>query len=81
MRQQQEAGAIFWLGTQTVKATAGTFVFVPRDVLHAFENMGNLPGQVLGIMSPGGYEKFFEEVAQLPPGPPDMAKFRAIFEK
>src|SRR3989454_9764067 len=53
----------FQLGTQTVQAPAGTFVFVPRDVPHAFENRGNQPGRVLGIMTPGGYEKFFEEVA------------------
>ncbi len=71
----------FQLGTQTVKVPAGTFVFVPRDTPHAFENIGNEPGRVLGIMTPGGYEKFFEELAQLPPGPPDMAKFQAIFEK
>jgi hypothetical protein len=32
-------------------------------------------------MTPGGYEKFFEELAQLPPGPPDMARFEVIFEK
>ncbi len=33
------------------------------------------------VLPPGGYERFFEELAQLPPGPPDMAKFQAIFEK
>jgi len=76
-----EGEFIFRLGTQTVKATAGTFVFVPREMPHAFENVGNQPGRVLGIMTPGGYERFFEELAQLPPGPPDMAKFQAIFEK
>ena len=62
-------------------ATAGTFVFVPRNVPHAFENSGNQPGRILGIMTPGGYEQFFEELAQLPPGPPDPGKFREIFEK
>ena len=71
----------FQLGTQTVKATAGTFVFVPRDVPHAFENVGNQPGRIVGIMTPGGYEKFFEELAQLPPGPPDRTQFQEIFEK
>jgi quercetin dioxygenase-like cupin family protein len=76
-----EGEFIFQLGTQTVKATAGTFVFVPRELPHAFENIGNQPGRVLGIMTPGGYERFFEELAQLPPGPPDMAKFQRIFEK
>ena len=76
-----EGEFLFQLSTQTVKATAGTFVFVPRDMPHAFENVGNQPGRVLGIMTPGGYERSFEELAQLPPGPPDMAKFQATFEK
>jgi quercetin dioxygenase-like cupin family protein len=76
-----EGEFVFQLGTQTVKAPAGTFVFVPCDVPHAFENVGNQPGRILGIMTPGGYEKFFEELAQLPPGPPDEAKFQEIFEK
>jgi hypothetical protein len=60
---------------------AGTFVFVPRNVPHAFENVGNQPGRILGIMTPGGYEKFFEELAQLPLGPPDQATFQEIFKK
>ena len=72
---------LFHLGTQTVKATTGTFVFVPRDVAHAFENIGTQPGRILGMMTPGGYEQFFEELAHLPPGPPDPAKFQEIFEK
>jgi mannose-6-phosphate isomerase-like protein (cupin superfamily) len=86
-RQHEEAFYIlegeffFHLGTQTVIATVGTFVFVPRGVPHAFENVGTLPGRVLGMLTPGGYEQFFEELAQLPPGSPDPAKFQEIFEK
>jgi len=76
-----EGEFVFQLGTQTVKATAGTFVFVPRDVPHAFENVGNQPGRILGIMTPGGYEKFFEELAQLTPFPPDRVKLQELFEK
>jgi mannose-6-phosphate isomerase-like protein (cupin superfamily) len=76
-----EGEFLFQMGTSQVKATAGTFVFVPRDVPHTFENIGTQPGKILGIMTPGGYEKFFEELAQLPPGPPDPAKFQEIFEK
>ena len=72
---------LFHLGTQTVRATAGTFVFVPRDVPHAFENVGKGQGRILGILTPGGYEQFFEELAHLPPGPPDPAQFQEIFEK
>ncbi len=76
-----EGEFLFQMGTQSVKATAGTFVFVPRDIPHSFENIGTRPGKILGIMTPGGYEKFFEELAQLPPGPPDPAKFQEIFQK
>jgi mannose-6-phosphate isomerase-like protein (cupin superfamily) len=76
-----EGEFLFQMGDQSVKATAGTFVFVPRDVPHAFENVGNQAGKILGIMTPGGYEKFFEELAQLPPGPPDPEKFQEIFQK
>jgi quercetin dioxygenase-like cupin family protein len=76
-----EGEFLFQLGTQSVKATAGTFVFVPRDVPHAFENVGNQSGRIVGIMTPGGYEKFFEELAQLAPFPPDRTKFQEIFEK
>src|SRR2546421_8105252 len=49
-----EGEFLFQLGTQSVKATAGTFVFVPRDVPHAFENVGNQSGRIVGIMTPGG---------------------------
>ena len=76
-----EGEFLFHLGPQAVMATAGTFVFVPRDVPHAFENVGTRPGRLLGIMTPGGYEQFFEELSQLPPGPPDPARFQEIFEK
>ena len=62
-------------------AIAGIRVFVPRDVPHGFENVGAQPGRILGIMSPGGYERLFEELARLPAGPLDPAKFQGIFEK
>ena len=71
----------FRLGEQTVTATAGTRVFVPRDLAHGFENTGSEPGRILGVMTPAGYEQFFEELARLPPGPPDPARFREIFDR
>jgi hypothetical protein len=32
-------------------------------------------------MTPAGYEQFFEELSQLPPGPPDPDRFQQIFEE
>jgi mannose-6-phosphate isomerase-like protein (cupin superfamily) len=76
-----ESDFVFQIGSDSVAAPAGTFVFVPRDVAHGFENVGAAPGRVLGIMTPAGFERFFEELAELPPGPPDPARLHEIFGK
>ena len=44
-------------------AGAGSFVFLPRGVLHGFKNVGAQPAIMLLRPSPG-VEKFFEEVGQ-----------------
>src|SRR6516225_4498734 len=31
---------LFHVGSQSVRATAGAFMFAPRDVPHSFENIG-----------------------------------------
>jgi quercetin dioxygenase-like cupin family protein len=71
----------FSLGSQSVVAPAGAFVFAPRGTPHGFENVGTTPGRILGLMTPAGFERLFEELATLPPGPPDPAKFRQILAK
>jgi mannose-6-phosphate isomerase-like protein (cupin superfamily) len=72
---------LFHVGSHPLAAPAGTFVFVPRSVPHAFENVGTVPGRILGFMTPAGFEKFFEELSELPPGPPDPARFGEILAK
>jgi mannose-6-phosphate isomerase-like protein (cupin superfamily) len=72
---------LFHLGSQSVRASAGSFVFAPRHVAHSFENVGTLPGRILGIMTPAGFEQFFEALAELPPGPVDPARIGQILAK
>ena len=72
---------LFHVGLQSVRATAGAFMFAPRDVPHSFENIGAAPGRILGIMTPAGFEQFFEALAELPPGPADPARISEIFAK
>jgi mannose-6-phosphate isomerase-like protein (cupin superfamily) len=72
---------VFHVGARSVAAPAGSFVFAPRDVAHSFENVGTAPGRVLGIMTPAGFEQFFETLAGLPPGPVDPAKISEILAK
>jgi hypothetical protein len=43
-------------------------------------NVSTGPSAVLGVVSPAGFEGFWEEVSRLPP-PPDMNKVMAIAEK
>jgi len=60
------------LGDETVRAGAGTLVYGPRGVPHAFENVNGDFSRMLVIATPGGVEKFFEELGSLTAsGPPE----------
>jgi mannose-6-phosphate isomerase-like protein (cupin superfamily) len=78
----------FLTGEDTVRAGAGSLVYVPRGTLHAFKNVGEGPGRLLNSQTPGGlHERFFEEVGKeaagrtTPPvaaGPPDFQELAEI---
>ena len=52
------------VGTRTIEAPAGSFVVVPRGVVHQPSNPGTQPTRVLLIFSPAGMDHFFEEAAE-----------------
>ena len=52
------------LDDDTVFAEVGDFVFKPRDQWHTFWNAGDEPCRILEIISPGGFERFFDELAE-----------------
>lgn len=53
----------FWLDGNTTRGGPGTSIFLPRGVPHTFRVRGRNPGRNLGIVTPGGFENFFVEVA------------------
>jgi quercetin dioxygenase-like cupin family protein len=53
----------FQLGADKIEAPTGTFIFVPRGVDHAFMNPTTEPATYIVIISPPGFEKYFEERA------------------
>jgi quercetin dioxygenase-like cupin family protein len=59
------------LGDQLTTLSAGSFAFLPRHTPHAFRNVGTTTGVLLGMTTPGGHEKFFEDADKLsfPPSP------------
>lgn len=52
------------VGTRTITAPAGSFVVIPRGVVHQPSNPGPVPTRVLLIFSPAGMDRFFEEAAE-----------------
>jgi hypothetical protein len=70
------------VGEQTFRAGPGTFVFGPRAIPHTFRCVGSGPGKIQVIISPPGFEAFFEEVDVLArQGPPDMGQVVALAGK
>jgi quercetin dioxygenase-like cupin family protein len=59
------------VGDTEIQAPAGTYVWKPRQVLHTFWNPGPEPALIVETISPGGFERLFEQVAALlqEPGP------------
>ena len=70
-----------------VTAPVGSFVVIPRGVVHQPSNPATEPTRVLLIFSPSGMEHFFEEAAeehiplQAVPTDPDVLEKRAAFTK
>jgi mannose-6-phosphate isomerase-like protein (cupin superfamily) len=51
------------LGDEVVYAEAGDLAFKPRDQWHTFWNAGDTTCRILEIISPAGFERYFDEVA------------------
>ena len=54
------------LGDEIVYANAGDLVFKPRDQWHTFWNPGDAPCRILEIISPAGFEHWFDDLGEGP---------------
>jgi mannose-6-phosphate isomerase-like protein (cupin superfamily) len=86
--QQEEAHYVlegdfsFLSGDTWLEAKTGTFLLIPREVLHTFRNTGSKPGRLLVTNNfPGAHERWFRHVGvpftdaasfRPPEGAPDM---------
>jgi mannose-6-phosphate isomerase-like protein (cupin superfamily) len=59
----------FKAGDAMLRASAGGMAFGPRGTAHCFQNVGDAPGRLLVVTTPSGLERFFEQFAELLPGP------------
>ena len=57
----------FEIGDETFAAGPGQLVAKPRGIWHAFWNRSDEPARLLEIISPAGFERYFDEISQAPP--------------
>jgi len=69
------------LGGEVVYAEPGDLVFKPRGQWHAFWNAGDERCRILEVISPGGFERYFEELVDLRarPTPEAVAELAARY--
>lgn len=53
------------IGDDVVRASPGTFVFIPPGVPHNIANASDRPARVLMTVSPPGHERYFDELSHL----------------
>jgi mannose-6-phosphate isomerase-like protein (cupin superfamily) len=70
------------LGDEVVYAEVGDLVYKPRGQWHTFWNAIDGPTRILEIISPSGFEQFFEELADIVvDGVPDESRFGPLRER
>jgi quercetin dioxygenase-like cupin family protein len=50
------------VGEQTIKALTGGYIFILTGVIQSYSNDEDKPAKFLVIISPGEFEKYFDEL-------------------
>jgi quercetin dioxygenase-like cupin family protein len=53
------------VGDEEIEAGPGSYVYKPRGIMHTFWNATDQPALLIEIISPAGFERFFEDLAVL----------------
>jgi mannose-6-phosphate isomerase-like protein (cupin superfamily) len=66
------------LGGQDFTLGQGDYLLLPRDVVHTFRNTSDEEARVISVVSPAGLERYYQALADMPPGPKDITKMKQI---
>jgi mannose-6-phosphate isomerase-like protein (cupin superfamily) len=55
------------VGDKKFIAKKGDTIFAPRGVAHTYRYLGQAPGRLMCVITPAGFEGFFEAIAALTP--------------
>lgn len=56
------------VGEEVTEASAGQWALKPRNVQHAMWNAYSEPARIIEVLTPGGTERWFEEITSLADG-------------
>ncbi|PYT67408.1 MAG: hypothetical protein DMG39_24060 [Acidobacteria bacterium] len=71
---------LFEAGGQRNHLPTGGSIWLPRDLPHCWGNEGTTAGKLILMCQPAGFEKFFDEAAQLPLYSQDPAELQKLHE-
>jgi mannose-6-phosphate isomerase-like protein (cupin superfamily) len=57
----------FTVGGKKIFVRKGDTLFAPRGVAHTYRYVGKSPGRIMCIITPSGFEGFFEKIGALSP--------------
>src|ERR671931_566783 len=58
-------GVRFMIGDEVLVGEPGELIVKPRGQWHTFWNAGDEPARLLEIISPAGFERYFEELVDM----------------
>jgi quercetin dioxygenase-like cupin family protein len=78
-----EGEIIALIGDELIHARAGTLVCKPRNIPHTFWNPGDTPARLLEIISPAGFERYFDDLSELlgSDGQPSIERIQSLAQK
>jgi quercetin dioxygenase-like cupin family protein len=69
-----------WADGEVVYGGPGDLIFKPRNQWHTFWNDGEEPARLIEVISPAGFERFFDEMVDLPRDPAGLPDPEALGE-
>jgi len=70
------------VGEKQFVAKKGATIFAPRELPHTYRSLGKTPGRLMCVITPAGFEGFFEEIGALSPQQQqDIPRVREIAKK
>jgi mannose-6-phosphate isomerase-like protein (cupin superfamily) len=69
------------VGDELFRCDVGGFVYMPKEVPHAFFSLTDEVGEIIVVYTPGGGDRFYEEFGPIARSGADRSTLAAVFAK